>query len=230
MRQTVGFLLFSVPLMAGGPKPKKPAAVQNSVASYLQRARAQNQDPQLSEGSLFRAGNAFGTLAPDYKARHVNDLIVIRVLEQTSSQAAGTVKSARNFSANSSLTKIPIGKVGAASNLQNLFSPKSSNALDGQAQTASSSQLNTALTGRVIEVLPNGVMVVEAIREVEMNNDRQSLVLRGLVRPGDVAADNSVFSTSLANLEIELKGKGVIHDGTRPPNAIVRGLLRLIGF
>ena len=56
------------------------------------------------------------------------------------------------------------------------------------------------------------------------------MILRGLVRPGDVQSDNSVASTSLANLQVELKGRGVLSDGTRPPNPVVRLILRIVGF
>jgi len=50
------------------------------------------------------------------------------------------------------------------------------------------------------------------------------------VRGGDIAPDNSLLSNQLSNLELELKGKGVISDGTRPPNVIMRVLLRILGF
>ena len=63
-----------------------------------------------------------------------------------------------------------------------------------------------------------------------MNNEKQTVILRGLVRPGDVASDNKVLSTSISNLELELKGKGVISDYTRPPNPLVRAILWLVGF
>jgi flagellar L-ring protein precursor FlgH len=63
-----------------------------------------------------------------------------------------------------------------------------------------------------------------------MNNEKQIVLLRGLVRPGDVAVDGSVASNNLGNLELELKGKGVLSDGVRPPNPLVRGILWLLGF
>jgi len=209
---------------------KKLPPVEQAKNSYLEQARKQNADPQLSEGSLFRTGNTFSALAPDSKARRVNDLIVINIIEQTTSQAGGSVQSARSFSANSSLVNIPIGHIGANSTLQNLFSPNSANSLKGAATTASNTQLSTTLTGRVIEVLPNGVMVVQAEHSVSMNQETQTMILRGLVRPFDVQPDNSVLSTSMANLEIELKGKGVISDGTRQPNILVRTLLKIFNF
>ena len=79
-------------------------------------------------------------------------------------------------------------------------------------------------------MLPGGTLVVEAQRQILMNNERETVVLRGLVRPGDVQSDNSVSSTALANLQVELKGHGVLSDGTRPPNPIVRLILRIVGF
>jgi flagellar L-ring protein precursor FlgH len=63
-----------------------------------------------------------------------------------------------------------------------------------------------------------------------MNNERQTILLRGLVRPGDISPNNVVESNSIANLELELKGKGVLSDGTRPPNPLVRWILRIVGF
>ncbi|MES2394220.1 MAG: flagellar basal body L-ring protein FlgH [Acidobacteriota bacterium] len=50
------------------------------------------------------------------------------------------------------------------------------------------------------------------------------------MRPGDIGPNNTVASTSLSNLEIEMKGKGIISDGTRPPNVITRAILWLFGF
>lgn len=226
-------ILLVLPLAAQkrkNEKEKKPTVAEKSTTQYIEAAKRQVADDALSEGSLFRPSSTFTFLAPDYKARNVNDLLVIHIVVATTSTASGAVKSARTFSANSSLTNLPIGKIGPRSSLQNLFSPNSSNSLNGQSATSSSNALNTDLTARVIAVLPNGVMLVEAVREVEMNNDRQTVIVRGMVRPGDVAMDNSVLSSALGNLEIELKGKGVISDGIRPPNKIVNAILKILGF
>lgn len=72
--------------------------------------------------------------------------------------------------------------------------------------------------------------MVEAERMITMNNERQVLLLRGLVRPGDISPNNVVLSNAIGNLELELKGKGVISDGNRPLNPVVRWLLRIVGF
>lgn len=111
-----------------------------------------------------------------------------------------------------------------------LFAANSNSQLQGQAQTASKSSLQTSVAGQVVAVLSSGGMVVEARRQLLMNNERQTVLLRGVARPGDITPDNTIISTQLANLEIELRGKGVISDATRRPNWAVRALLWLVGF
>ena len=74
------------------------------------------------------------------------------------------------------------------------------------------------MTAQVIAVLPSGNLVVEAQRKIFMNNQHEDIVIRGVVRPNDIGPNNTVPSAALSNLEIEMKGKGIIADSTRPPN------------
>jgi len=78
--------------------------------------------------------------------------------------------------------------------------------------------------------LPNGFLVIEAVRQMFMNNQHQTVIIHGVVRPGDIGPNNAVASTAISNLEVELKGKGVISDGVAPPNLLVRLVLKLVGF
>jgi len=79
-------------------------------------------------------------------------------------------------------------------------------------------------------VRPNGNLVVEAGRQIFMNNQHENVIVRGMIRPGDIGPSNTVLSSSLSNLEIEMKGKGIISDGVRPPNPITRAILWLLNF
>jgi flagellar L-ring protein FlgH len=56
------------------------------------------------------------------------------------------------------------------------------------------------------------------------------VIIHGVVRPGDITSSNTISSTSVSNLELELQGKGVISDGVAPPNRLVRLILKLVGF
>jgi len=178
-------------------------------------------------GSLWSDGAVLGDINSDYKARQLNDTITIQVAVQTTAAQSGTVDSERNFSTSSAVTGL-FGRTPSATNP--LLAAQSSHALKGQGSTASNTTFATSLTGRVIAVLPNGNLVVEAERQIFMNNQHENVIIRGMVRPGDIGPANTVPSTSLSSLEIEMKGKGIISDGVRPPNALTRILMKLFNF
>jgi len=203
-------------------------AAADSLAQYIERVRATNTSSS-SVGSIWVPQGRFSNLPGDDKARNVNDTIIINVVEQTTAEGDASVKSQRSFSANSGISALG-GLLGANNSLQNLFSPTSSHALNGQAQTTSDSSFATSLAAQVVNVLPNGFLVVEAVRHMEMNNQRQTLIIHGVVRPSDIAQDNSVYSYQISSLEVRLIGKGVLSDGVKPPNKLVRLLLKLVEF
>lgn len=218
--------LFALPGFGIGFK-KKAQPKTDYLAEYIERVKAVKSATPTT-GSFWTSQSPYSDLASDYKARNINDLIVIQVVESTTAAEDGAVKSARTFSASSSIGVM--GMAGPTSGTQNLFSPNSSRTLNGQAQTSSDSTLSTSLSGRVVDVLPNGFLVIEAERQVFMNNQHQTVVIHGVVRPGDITSANTVPSTAISNLELELKGKGVISDGVAPPNKLVRLILKVVGF
>ena len=219
--------LFAAPNFGVGVK-KKNQSKNDHLAQYIARVRSV-KGVSPTTGSLWTPDSPYSDMESDYKARRVNDLIVIQVVESTTAAEDGAVKSARTFSASSSLAGFA-GTPGPNNALRNLFTPNSSRTLDGQAQTSANSTLNTSLSGRVVEVLPNGFLVIEAMREISMNNQHQTVIIHGVVRPGDIGANNAVPSTAVSNLEVELHGRGVISDGVTPPNRLVRAILKVVGF
>ena len=81
-----------------------------------------------------------------------------------------------------------------------------------------------------MDVLPNGALIVQAARNMFVGNERQTIIVRGILRPDDISPTNIATSSSLTNLEVEVKGKGVVSDGARPPNAIIRAILNVPEF
>ncbi|HKW19056.1 MAG TPA: flagellar basal body L-ring protein FlgH [Terriglobales bacterium] len=205
-------------------------AIQNeSLNQYLQRMQQVPRPPSAATvGSLWSDGGRLTDVSSDYKARHIGDLITITVVQNITATNAGSVSSQRNMSASSGITALP-GEL-KATGVASLFSPTSAYSLAGKGQAATSSSLITSLAGRIVGVLPGGALVIEAERKLTMNNERQTLLLRGMVRPGDIGAGDTVASNAIANLELELKGKGVISEGDRPPNPIMRAILRVLNF
>jgi flagellar L-ring protein precursor FlgH len=202
---------------------------QASLGEYINRMQAAETDqPTTTIGSLWRDRGPLADLTADYKARRVGDVITILIVQDTTATNSANLVTDRSFKANSGIDALA-GHI-STSGVQNLFSPHSSTTLQGKGQASSKSSLRTALAGRVVAVLESGSLVVEAERSLTMNNERQTVWLRGVARPGDISPDNTIVSNDLAALELELKGKGVLSDGTRPPNLLVRLLLRLVGF
>ena len=72
------------------------------------------------------------------------------------------------------------------------------------------------LTARVADVLPNGDLFVEGVREIEINGDRQILVLTGVVRQADVSTGNVVPSTAIGQMRIRYFGRGLMKDNLSP--------------
>lgn len=210
-------------------KKTKQISYQQSLREYIRQAEQGVANTAQTEGSIWNPNGAFAQLPRDDKAHRLGDILTINIVEQTTAQATGTVKSSRDFAASSSISAL-MGEIGPTSGLQNIFSPNSSKSLNGQAQTASTSSLSTSLAATVVDVLPNNYMVVQAIRTVNVDNQMQQVILRGIVRPSDIGPDNAVPSTALADLSVVINGKGVISDNTRRPNALVRAILRIVGF
>jgi flagellar L-ring protein precursor FlgH len=227
----IAFLAVAVSLCPADTeaKTKNSAAKRDALADYVQRVSAKASDPApTTPGSLWNDAGRLANMVADYKASRVGDLVTISVAQNLSANSTGDVSTNRSFSANSGITALP-GQL-KTTGVANLFSPNSTQVLSGKAQATSQTSLSTTLTGRVAAVLPSGTLVVEAERQITMNNQHETVVLRGLVRPGDLDAANTVASNNVGNLEVEVKGKGIVSEGTRPPNPIVKWILRVVGF
>ena len=202
---------------------------ENNLAKYLAHVQmTEGRAPTPTPGSLWLDNGRMASLTADYKARTAGDLITIVVVHDLTSSNTGDVSTDRSFKANSGIDTLP-GRL-KTTGIANLLGLHSAETLTGKGQATSSSKLRTSLTGRVVAVLPSGNLVVEAERSVVMNNEHQDIIVRGVVRPGDISSDNAIVSNVLGNLELEIKGKGVVSDGTRPPHSILRMILRILNF
>jgi flagellar L-ring protein FlgH len=210
-------------------KNKNAAPKHDSLSDYIQRMMGTSPPPAASSlGSLWSDNGRLANLVADYKASRVGDLVTINISQNLSSTTTGNVATSRALTASSGITALP-GHI-KTSGVASLFSPTSNQALSGKAQASSTTALTTTLTGRVAALLPSGTLVVEAERLIVMNDQRETVIVRGLVRPGDLDASNTVASNSVGDMEVEVKGKGVISEGVRPPNVATKWLLRIFGF
>lgn len=213
------------PLSSARASKKTPADLRSDYVARVQEREAPKSERTL--GSLWVPGDV-SDLSTDYKARKLNDTVNIIVSVQTTAAQSGNVNSQRAFQTSSAITGLA-GDI-KTKGLNPLLEANSSTTLKGSGSTNSSTSFLTSMTGQVIAVLPSGNLVVEAQRKIFLNNQHEDITVRGVVRPNDIGTDNSVRSAALSNLEIEMKGKGIIADSTRPPNPITRAVLWLLGF
>jgi len=230
-RLTVFLVLLAVTEVALPKVPKKSKTSPDQLRiDYI--ARLQQQDVHASSGqtmgSLWSPSATLGDLSTDYKARKLNDTIVILVAVQTTAAQSGDSSYQRTVTTSNAITGLP-GDL-KTTGLNPLFNANSATSLKGAGATDSNTTFQTSLTGQVIAVLPSGNLVVEAQRKIFMNNQHEDVTVRGVVRPNDIGPSNTVSSASLSNLEIEMKGKGIIADSTRPLNPITKAILWLVGL
>ncbi len=93
-------------------------------------------------------------------------------------------------------------------------------------QSTMTSKFATRLAATVTKVMPNGNLQIEAVRSLNMNSEKQTVTLRGIVRPQDIASDNTVLSTSLADVAIDYIGKGP--SGRRQREGIITQILSFV--
>ncbi|AXC10419.1 Flagellar L-ring protein FlgH [Acidisarcina polymorpha] len=209
--------------------PSKPAPADIALSAYIERVRGDYRIDPPTTGSLWIVNGRLTHLSTDLKARNLHDVISVVVSESLSASTDGTVKNSRASNMSSAISSL-FGSLAVNNRLQNLFNQTSSSGLNAQGQSVSNSNLATTLGGEVVEVLPNGMLVIQAVRQVTFSQQTQTIRLRGVVRPEDVSALNQVPSTAITNLELEVAGKGIINDYTYRPNFIVRLFQRLLVF
>lgn len=234
MKGWAAFLLIVVLLCAGSSgahaafKGKDAPTLEEYLKSLNQQPTAATAVPRKTFGSLWSDDAGIGQLAADYKAGRLHDSIVINISEQTTANQTGTVSAQRSMTASSGITGLPgaLKTTGVAQ----LFSPNSTYQLTGAGQAGSATTIQSTLSGTVVAVLSNGNLVVEARHSILADNQHQDITLRGVVRPGDIALGNSIFSSQMSNLELTIRGKGVVSDSTRQPNIVIRTLLKILNF
>ena len=227
-------LASSAPSTAAAKKPKSADATrstppEDALRAYIQRVHAQQAAEVRTTGSIWSSEGRLVRLGTDAKAVRLHDVVSIVVTESLAASTDGQVKNSRASNANSGLTGL-IGKLKAANALQNLVGMTSASGLTAQGQSTTNSSLATTFGAEVVDVLPNGMLVVQATRQLTFSQQTQLIRLRGLVRPEDVSAHNEVQSTAMTDLELEVTGKGIVNDSTYRPNPVVRLLEKLLIF
>jgi len=228
----LAMLFAAMPITSVGRQKKAQVAKtppEVALHAYISRVRAQQAAEVKTDGSIWSPEGRLVRLGTDAKAARLHDVVSIVVIESLAASTDGQVKNTRASNASSSVTAL-FGALKASNSLQHLLGQNSASGLSAQGQSTTNSSLATTFGAEVVEVLPNGMLVVQATRRLTFSQQTQLIKLRGLVRPEDVSAQNQVLSTAMTDLELEVTGKGIVSDSTYRQNPLVRLLGRLLVF
>jgi len=231
MRGLICVLLLAMAASGSAARKKKAAATQQTpLDRYVTEAEARSAAaPPATPGAIWQPGSRLADSARDIRASQVDDVLTIVVAEQASAVSTGVTKTQRASTASNSVTALA-GVPKATAALPNLLNLSGNTQLNGQGTTSRTTTLSTTVTARVIRVLPNGGLVVEAAKDIQINSENQTITVRGVIRPADIDTTNSVQSNRLAELEVHVNGKGVVGDAVKRPNLLYRLLLGILPF
>lgn len=185
--------------------------------------------PAQSPGSLFRSGGPLANPARDARAAATGDIVTVIVAERASAVAAGGTNTRRQSSGSNEIAAL-FGALQAGNPLANLANFSNQRDLKSDGETTRELNVATTLSARVVAVTLNGLLAIEGVKESVVNSEKQSVILRGLVRPIDITPANTILSTQISDLTVEVNGKGVVGDAIRRPFLLYRLLTDLLPF
>jgi flagellar L-ring protein precursor FlgH len=167
--------------------------------------------PPAANGAIFQPENGYAPLTSGQRAAQVGDIITIVLVERT--QGTSTSTSATDHNGSIGLTPPTTGPLS-------LFSPTDvamggNSTFAGHGQTGQSNSLIGEISVVVSAVLPNGTMQIRGEKLLRINRGNETIRISGLVRPGDIGADNRVASTRVADARIDYVGRGEISRASR---------------
>lgn len=202
-----GAAMIATPLMV--PNPPKPAA-----------------------GSLWVPGSK--QFFKDSRAREVGDIVTIVVSEEASAKTEAKTETDRTHNQESGISNLLNleGKLisrGIPLGVDNLVDTDSNRSFNGEGKTDRKDSLQASIAAVVMQVLPNGLLVVQGEREVVVNYEKQVLKIQGIIRPEDISAQNTIPSAKIAEARIAYAGKGTV-DESQTPQYGVRALDKILPF
>ena len=175
------------------------------------------QDPPLSQASLWRPGSR--TFLRDQRAAQVGDLITVLVSIQDTAQMNNRTQRTRAGTDSfgiPTLFGMQTRWLPRAVDPTNLFSASGGQTSDGNGVMTRADTVILRVAATVTQLLPNGNLVVGGKQEVRVNSELRELAVQGVIRPQDIASDNTVQHDRLAEARIAYGGRGTISDLQQP--------------
>jgi flagellar L-ring protein precursor FlgH len=159
-------------------------------------------------GSIYQEGYGM-ELFSDIKPRRVGDILTIVLSENTVSTKQSRTQTQKDDTLNINDPTLFGNRFGIGTNVDQ------QREFNSQGQSQQSNSLIGNITVTVIQVYPNGNLLVRGEKAVGLNQGYETIKISGIVRPYDIRADNTVLSTQVADVRVEYRGKGALADANR---------------
>lgn len=170
-----------------------------------------------ANGSLFTESATNANLLADFRARSLGDLVFIDVVETSSALVTSGAQRSRDSGTLGGIVTaagaLPVPGAAVAGTVAGALGTRK---FEGDGSTQRNSRLRSRIAVRVVEVMPNGDLRVEGIKQVRINKETEQLAVTGIVRKNDIASDNSVPTVAVGDLRVEFNGKGVASADNAP--------------
>ncbi len=168
--------------------------------------------PQRTEGALYQ--ETYGlNLFDDRKAHFVGDVITVTLSERTVSRKSSGVATGKKSTVDFNAGPL-IGANPTIKGRELTTQLEQDRTFDGSADADQSNSLQGNITVTISEILPNGNLMVRGEKWITLNRGDEFIRISGMVRPEDIAPDNTILSTRLANAKISYSGTGALADAS----------------
>jgi flagellar L-ring protein precursor FlgH len=167
-----------------------------------------------TEGAIYQAGQQMELFA-DLKARRVGDVLTILLTEQTAASKSAVTKTSKTTGVNNTGPTV-LGRTITTGGVP-IFTTTLAGAdsFDGEGSSTQGNSFTGSLTVTVMEVQPNGNLVIQGDKTLKLNQGDEFVHVSGVVRSADIATNNTVTSDKVADAHISYSGKGVIDSSNR---------------
>jgi flagellar L-ring protein precursor FlgH len=179
-------------------------------------------------GAIFNEKVAFRPLFEDRRARYVGDTLVIQLNEKLQASRNGSSNASRKGDTAFDVPTITNGLLGKGYQGTSAAA-SSSNTFEGKGATAADNLFTGTITVTVVEVLPNGNLVVSGEKQIGITQNSEALRFSGVVNPATILAGNTVTSTQVADARIDYQGSGYI-DEAQIMGFLARFFLTILPF
>ncbi|MDD5245128.1 MAG: flagellar basal body L-ring protein FlgH [Syntrophorhabdaceae bacterium] len=173
----------------------------------------------LKPGSIWKGDNGSNNLFGDQRAKGIGDIITVKIVEISQATESATTDTKRSGAVQLGVPNffgLETNNIPSSISTDKFVKADTKNDFNGSGETTRTGSLSATIAARVVDVMPNGNLAIEGKREISVNKEKKEILFQGIVRPKDIAYDNSILSTQVADVKIIYTGIGVLGEKQSP--------------